>query len=49
MEEWENAKYTCDSCGEDGVGVKFYNIVIRGWKPLCLCKECIEDMEVENE
>lgn len=48
MEEWMDAKYTCDSCGEDGTG-KYYNIVIRGWRPLCLREDCIKDCEVENE
>ena len=48
MEEWEDTIYVCDSCGEDRCG-KYYNIVIRGWKPLILCEECLKEMEVENE
>lgn len=46
--EWEDKVYVCDNCGEDGRG-KFYNIMMRGWKPLTICEECIKDMEVENE
>ena len=48
MEEWEDTIYACDSCGENRRG-KYYDIKIKGWKPLILCKECLEDMEVENE
>lgn len=48
MEEWEDTLYTCDSCGENRSG-KYYNIVIRGWKPLILCEECMRMCEVENE
>lgn len=47
-EEWEDDRYTCDSCGYDGKG-KFYPINIRGWKPITICKECLEMLEVENE
>lgn len=48
MEEWMDETYRCDNCGEDGAG-KYYDIQMRGWKPLCLCENCIKDMEVENE
>lgn len=48
FEEWEDTIYTCDSCGYDGPG-KYYNIQIRGWKPLILCEGCMNDCEVENE
>lgn len=46
--EWADKIYVCDNCGEDGAG-KYYDIQMRGWKPLCLCEDCIKDMEVENE
>ena len=48
MEEYDCTIYTCDSCGEDGPG-RYYNIQIRGWKPLILCEECLRMCEVENE
>lgn len=46
--EWADEQYRCDNCGYDGPGW-FYNIKMRGWKPLCLCEECAEDMKRENE
>ena len=48
MEEWEDEHYVCDNCGYDGIG-KFYSIKMRGWKPICICEECMKDLEVENE
>lgn len=46
--EWIDEHYTCDNCGEDGRG-KYYMIRMRGWKPMCICEECMEEMGVENE
>lgn len=48
-EEWEDTKYTCDCCGEDGYG-KFYFISLRGhFIPICVCERCAEEMAVYNE
>ena len=45
--DW-TVRYRCDNCGENGYG-EYYNIEMRGWRPLCLCEECIKDMKVWNE
>ena len=48
MLEWEDERYVCDNCGESGPGW-YYNIQMRGWKPLCLCEECADSMKTEQE
>lgn len=48
MLEWENERYVCDNCGASGPGW-YYNIQMRGWKPLCLCEECADSMKTEQE
>lgn len=48
MPEWVDEKYVCDNCGEDGKG-EYIDIRMRGWPPMCLCKECAEGMTVYNE
>lgn len=48
MDEWRDEKYRCDNCGEEGRG-EYYDIRMRGWKPMCLCEDCIKGMKVYNE
>lgn len=48
MPEWVDEKYVCDNCGASGPGW-YYNIRMRGWKPLCLCEECADSMKTEQE
>lgn len=46
--EWVDPKYACDNCGEDSPG-KYYDIHMRGWRPLCICERCLEETAVWNE
>lgn len=47
-EEWVDQKYQCDNCEYDGPG-KFYYINMCGWKPMCICDDCIDRLAVWNE
>ena len=47
-EEWADTKYVCDGCWYDGPG-KFVYIRLKKWPYICLCEDCIKEMQVENE
>lgn len=47
-DDYQDTRYTCDNCGEDRYG-EYYYIAMRGWKPMCLCEDCIKEMRVWNE
>ena len=45
--DWQ-VRYRCDNCGENRYGTYYY-IEMRGWRPLCLCEDCMKDCRVWNE